>query len=747
MLYIDLIVLRILLTGLIICLLLGLFLLLRWLLPWAIPPRLRRIVWLVLLFASLMIIPFPAVLKLPADLPIWFFRLRLPDPVSVQLDEAIVADFFSFDSLSLNSLAEQGDETFADTITRAMSNLELLPDLTWQEQLLKLLPWLRVLYLTGLVIALLAHIVYYFKVIRNKMICKTVGETGREAWQSDIIMMRDDFDNYRQADVMMYDSVCDHPSRWLKNWREHILPVPTELPGQMSPDDRKEWLQVQLDHLAHPGLLPIYIWLIVRSLFWFNPFWHSGWRCYANDLTHFKISRLRKKQGKNNEYQHNITILVSRYLSLTVLLSAIAFLAWQMPRQILPDINSSTINGADADSIITRLLPTDQYLLTDDRMVIDDSTILVTTDAFSRFDSLLRLDRNGEIIWQQSIYDLLDLPVYSSVETLDTCQIADNLWSVAIKTGNSINQAQDIRYVQIDALGQLVNSMIIPLPNEFGRFDSDYTIDITLAPSGGWVMSVYTLKNLRLTQTSLLAWRNQKLLRLSRHDALGQVIWTIDPEKQLLKDISNTTILSARVIKLKRIQQIIPTADGGCYVLTRGQTMLQRINRESDQQESVYYYDRDQLIRISATGEITRSQDLIGKAGYFNVLQAFSGDDGTLYLAGLDTRPDPGLAERDLISYPAVQAITADGKILFSAIAAQSGQYNLRGAILHDHYLALLLHDVYSGSAIYRIDLQGKKQWMDVLERDIGYVPLVLVTDDQLVAFSNNPGFSKSPDA
>jgi len=738
MVSIDLILLRILLTGVVISLLLGLFLLLRKMIPRAFPPGLRRLIWLVLLFASLLIIPFPASIKMPSELPLGFFQYRLPDPAASQLSEQTVKEYFSLDLASLNSLVGEGDESFADTVAKAMRDLDLLPAQSWQDKLRGLIPWLRMIYLSGFAISLLTHIIYYYVSVRNKMICRKIDETGREAWQADITAMRDQFENYRQADVMMYDCDCDRPSRWLINWKNHILAVPADRPDKMDIADRKDWLQAHLDFLAHPDFLPIILWLIVRSVFWFNPFWHSSWCCYSKDLTDTKISRIHHRQRIKTNRLNNIFIVLIGFVTCLVMLAVVVFLAWQMPCQILPAVNSTQIVSKADRPVLTRSISSDRYTLTDYRVLFSESSLISTADSLSRYDSLTRLDRNGDVIWQSSIYRLLELRVQPSVETLDTCQIAEDRWSVAVKVGRATVQVPEIWMICVDGLGQPVSRQKITLPDQYGSLDTDYHIVITLAPDGGWIQSIYSSKTIKSSQTALPAMLSQNLLNLSRHDAQGRLLWSLDPAATDLQEIKNTFVFNEKVVKFKRIQQIIPTADGGCALITRGQTRLMRFNRETDREESVYYYDFDQLLNISATGEITRTQDLFGKAGYFQVHQAFTDDDGTLYLTGLDTKPDPGFSDFKAISFPAIQAINADGTIRFSIVVAESGQFNLRGAMLHDQQLTLLLHDVYKGSALYQINLESQNQWLNSLDPDAGFVPMALVNDDQIVVFSNS---------
>lgn len=738
MILIDLFLLRILLTGLIISLLLGLFLLLRQMLPRAFSPGLRRIIWLVLLFASLMIILFPFSIKMPSDLPLWFFHYRLPEPVVSQLSEQTVTEFFALDLASLNSLAGEGDESFADTVAKTMRALELLPTQNWQDKIRSLIPWLRIIYLGGFIIAFVSHLIYYFKDIRKKMMCRMIDETGREAWQADIASMRDQFGNYRQADVMMYDCDCDRPSRWLKNWRKHILPVPADRPDEMSLSDRKDWLQAHLDFLAHPDLLPIIVWLIVRSVFWFNPFWHSSWCYYSKDLTDTKISRIRHHQRMQTSQNINIIIVLTGILTCLVMLTVVFFLIWQMPHQILPTVNSTQIASKADVPVMTRSIPSNRYTLTDYRVIFNESSLISAADSLSRFDGLTRLDSNGDIVWQSSIYRLLDLQIQPSVETMDTCQIAEDRWSIAVKVGRANIQIPEIWMICVDGLGQPVGRQKIELPDQYGRLDTDYSIGITLAPDGGWIQSIYSLKKVKSAQTALPVLLSQNLLNISRHDTQGQTIWSLDPSSTDLQDIGNTFIMNEKVVKFKSIQQIIPTLDGGCAIITRGQTRLMRINRETDREESVYYYDIDRLLIITVNGEISRAQDLIGKAGYFKVHQAFTEDDGTLYLTGLDTKSDPGSSESEAISFPAIQAINADGTVRFSLVIAESGQYNLRGAMLQNQQLTILLQDVNRGSALYQIDLKGQNQWLNILDSDDGFVPMALVNDDQIVVFANS---------
>ncbi|HAL74539.1 MAG TPA: hypothetical protein DCM45_05525, partial [Clostridiales bacterium] len=482
-------------------------------------------------------------------------------------------------------------------------------------------------------------------------------------------------------------------------------------------------------------------------LFWFNPFWHSSWCCYSKDFIDFKINRIRHKQGLKSGLINNIIISFTGFVTCLALLLVIVFLAWQMPRHILPTVNSSQI-AAQADvPVVTRSIPSDRYILTDYRVIYDDTSLISISDSSSRFDSLLRLDSNGDVIWLSSIYSLLDMPVYPSVEMLDTCQIAEDHWTIAVKIGRAQTQVPEIWYICVDGLGKPVSRQIITLPDEYGRLDIDYRVVITLAPDGGWIQSIYSIKNVKSSQTTLPAYTSQNLLNLSRYDAQGQALWSLDPATTDLQDINNSFIMNEKVVKFKRIQQIVPTADGGCAVLTLGQIRLTRFNRETSHEESAFYYDVGQLFIISAAGDITRTQDLIGKAGYFQVFQAFANDDGTLYLIGLDMQPDPGLSALEEISYPAIQAIAADGSIKFSIIAAESGQYNLRGAMMQDQQLTLLLHDVYKGSALYQIDLEGQNRWLDILDPDDGFIPMALVTDDQIVAFSNAISPDEKPGA
>ena len=136
MLVLDLILLRILLAGLLTGLLLWLFTQARRFFPASFSPRLRRVIWLTLLILSLLIIPLPVILNLPAETPDWLMALRLPDPQKSVLSFESIDKFFTDilpagKTLSVKPgtwLSDQGYRqvlSFPDWIVNSLNNLRL----------------------------------------------------------------------------------------------------------------------------------------------------------------------------------------------------------------------------------------------------------------------------------------------------------------------------------------------------------------------------------------------------------------------------------------------------------------------------------------------------------------------------------------------------------------------------------------------------------------------------------------------
>ncbi|HAL74299.1 MAG TPA: hypothetical protein DCM45_04290 [Clostridiales bacterium] len=445
MLYFDLMILRILLTGLVSIILTSIFFIARKLLT----HQIRYIFLLVLLILPLLAFPMLITVKLPSEAPDWLLDIRLPDPDQQLLTQTgigfLTEELFKTEgpvSAEISTwLTEQGYQN----------------DLGLSEQLVLYLPLLKLIYWVGFVLSLLVNIILLIRRLRKRTQFRSLSASSlnQSDWQSEIARIRDETGIYRKSDVVLAGPDEHHVWAILQNWRQRTIPVPTNELSEVNPPERRDWLIRQLQLAAHPRILITIIWLITRSLLWFNP-WIDY--CFKSIITHDRHKSDHKQGGKINPFRW-----VASGTAILLMIGSLAMVGWQIPQQITRDFK--LLKNENAPELDVDIL--DQYPQRTKPIV--NWIFNQKTDEYG----FALLDPDGQPIWFVPGRDIWDTSYLNDLSLMYVWQISavqmtDQSWSLIsnINRYNSSPHADDERtfitdsawHLHISQDGQLISS-------------------------------------------------------------------------------------------------------------------------------------------------------------------------------------------------------------------------------------------------------------------------------------------------
>ena len=500
MLTFDLVLLRILFTGIVSSLLLLIF----WLLRRFCTPVSRRIIWLTMIICALFIIPIPLIIKLPATWPDWIFNWRLPDPTQLILSRDSISRIFQ------HFLTGKG--TAAVPIGYLLENRGFLPALTLGDWLIEHLPELRMIYLAGLIltIAYLTLKSMQGKKRWQQRVILSDAHIDLEAWQNFIVKIRDEIRIYRQYDPIIADTQMSRPIDVFLNWRHHKILVPMASPDDISEVESRQWLSDQLKKNRLTELLWLAGWLLVRVLIWFSPVWALSSRKLLFDTS--------RQPGEI----HKRSWLFSIFVIALITLLACAGLSWQLSAKIVRDYYYRMQNITLTEDI--NLLAVKAVDFSQDRSA-NSYGYYMTMDN----NNVLLMNAFNEPCWSSSISDIINLENDQQYIQISYRQLADHSWSFLVGVGARRVYIDKYYRLIFDAQGQILDNQLVwsdQIASIYGSVGSIPEFELT--DDGGWLMTIRSWYDADLSSsiyasTEIIRW-------VVRFDLKGQEVWRLGHE-------------------------------------------------------------------------------------------------------------------------------------------------------------------------------------------------------------------------
>jgi len=496
MLTFDLILLRILFTGIATSLLLLIF----WLLRRFCTPLTRRVVWLILILCALFVMPIPLTIKLPATWPDWIFDWRLPDPTQLILSRDNISRLFQHFSTGKGA----ADVPIGDLL----QSRGFLPVLTPGDWLVQYLPVLRIVYLAGLIftIAYLSLRSMQGKKIWQQKVNQSNGRINQEAWQGSIVKLRDDLGIYRQYDPLITDDQMLRPINVYLNWRYHKILVPSANPADIAADASRQWLgnQLKKNRISEP--LWLSGWLIVRCLLWFSPVWALSSRKLLTDTA---------KQP--TEVTHRSRLLSVLVMSLIAFITLVGLL-WQLPQKMERDYRQQNM-----------VIPEEIGLLA---VKADDYVENSTDSLYSHYltmdgDNVWLMNPFNKPVWSSTISGLIKLEEDQGYIQTNYRKIMDLNWSFLVGVGARRIGAEKFYRLIFDAQGQILDHQLVWSDQIADSFSSvGYDPEFVLTDDGGWLMII---RSRQTAEISAMANATVEAIRwMVRYDSKGQEVWRLD---------------------------------------------------------------------------------------------------------------------------------------------------------------------------------------------------------------------------
>jgi len=443
MLYFDLMILRISFIGLVSIVLTGIFFIARKLLT----QHIRFIFLLVIVILPLLSYPMLITVKLPPEAPEWLLDIRLPDPEQQLLTPTGIG--FLTESLF------KTEGPVSAEISTWLTEHGYQTDQGWSERIVRFLPLLQLIYWFGFSLSLIVNIILTNRRLRKRSQYRSLNASSlnRADWQAELAKIRDEMGIYRKSDIVL--AAPDEDQVWaiLQNWRQRTIPVPAGEPSAVNLTDRREWLIRQLRLNARPRIFYTIVWLIARSLFWFNP-WIDY--CYKSLITddHHRTGFLQK--NRIIPYQWIIS-----GVAFLLILGSLAMVGWQIPQQITRDIKQIKIEGAS--ELTVKIL--DQYPLR------TKPNLRWIFDQPKNDYGFALLDAEGKPVWFVPGRQIWDTSYFKDLSWLhiwqtSSVQLPDQSWSLLANISRYKQNSSDeqsyvsdsVWHLHISHDGQLINA-------------------------------------------------------------------------------------------------------------------------------------------------------------------------------------------------------------------------------------------------------------------------------------------------
>ncbi len=681
MLFVDLILLRILMTGLLVGLLLAVFLLLRRLFPNLFSRRLRKGIWVALLLMSLLILPLPYVVSIPSTAPMWVFTARLPDPAKIIIDQSLVDH--TLQEITKGSEFIQVDDN-GNPIEIPAQELTFFPKLSLSDWVIKLLPYLRFVYLAGLVLTTVFYLLKWRK-IRNEKNKIESAAIDRDGWLSEIASLRDQIGNYHQADVALSPITDPDLYSIYFNLRHHIIAVPTASPAKIPDEERRQFLVQMLKRNNHHALPIIVILLMIaRCLAWFVPVWSLSVKALTQDC--FSI---RHQPPQKNRWFVRLaaTVITAAILSVVALI-----IIWQIPYEIKPAYSvdqsnikalqietTPTLNSINLSFNLSNTISQDNFLVGE----VNDDAILLS-----------QYDYNGHVIWQIPSQTLLLMDEVKFLYVLNSRQFPDQSWSLILQSETIYEGSQDIWYIKIDQQGQVCERTVIS-----SGYENEYYYDNFSLTDNGWICQKVYFPESGANNTIF----HREIVRYSSD---SQELWHDDLENLIdakLESISkyyehNDDSLYFQFSNDINISNIITTVDNNSYVVI--QSIFNYSYSINSNLSNSYYYQNignfnALIFKLSPDGQLVWQKIIQSQHGIFFPRLAVCDDEGNIYLYGnvlndsniIYQSQDNPIEALEPIYLPSVCAISADGEYLWQHIFYDEKRANPKSIILQNNCL------------------------------------------------------------
>jgi len=621
MLYFNLIPLRILFIGIISVLLSGIFFVMRKLLT----QRIRSILLCTLLILPLLAFIMLNPIKLPSEAPDWLLDIRLPDPEQKFLTQngigIMTEELFKTEgpvSAEISSwLTEQGYQS----------------DRTMSEQIVHYLPLLQMIYWFGLFLSLILNIILLTRRLRRRTQFRSANasDLNQAEWQVEIAALRDETGIYRQSDIVLAGQDEHHVWAILQNWLQRTLPVPASEPSAVEPAERRQWLLKQLHLNAHPCYFITIVWLIARSLIWFNP---------LIDFCFKSLIHADRLETSHVEKRHNnIFHWVPSGIVLLFMIGCLTLIGWQIPQRISRDFKLLKIE--DAPELAVNIL--DRYPRRTEPLV---SWIF---DQKSDDYGFALLDAEGKPIWYVPGREIWDTSYLNDLSLLDVWQISavqmtDQSWSLMANISRYKSLSMDERKVMSNLAWHLHISLDGKLISANKVFE--YQIAQLIAENSDASASLlndgsYLLTNQRSQSASLSSDIKISLLtidELSCFDADGKERNSFE-NNSWVKKFNRCYMTKAtrygfmEFNSLNEIDQFIPIRDNFVGLLNKRGTisLIPSLNPKKQIQTDLDYQAQYCFICLDSNGDEIWRKDLTDPSDGMMIQDQYQADGDMLY--------------------------------------------------------------------------------------------------------------------
>lgn len=625
MLFFDLVLMRILLIGIISFILFGIFFVTQKRLGY----QSRFILLIVLLILPLLAFPMLSSITLPAEAPDWLLDIRLPDPEQQFLTERGIG--------ILTEKRFKTENPVSAEISTWLNEHGYEYDQEHSDLISLYLPLLQLIYWFGFLLSLSVNIILMIRRLRKRTQYRSLNASNinQADWQAEVAQIRDELGIYRKSDIVLAGPDEHHISAILQNWFQRTIPVPASEPMAVDPSERRVWLLRQLRLNARPRIILTIIWLIARSLLWFNPWIDHCFKSLIID--HLEKNQVQLSNKISFRWIPSGIVLISIISSLTIV-------SWQIPRQITRDLTLLKIDHAPEltvnilDKFPDRTEPIVSWIF--DQKTDDYGFAL--------------LDVAGEPIWfvtgreiwgNSSINDLSLLNVWK----VNAVQMPDQSWSLMANMTRykSISKDDDQLSVMSDSTWHLhisCDGSLIRVNKVVEHPIAQMFSDRIVASASQLNDGSYLLTDRRSQSASLSNDINITLVTVketSWFDVDGTEINILD-NNSWLKTFNFCNISKAsrygsmEFIAQNEIEQYIPIRDNCVGLLnTRGTiALIPSLNPKNQIQTSVFYQAQYRFICLDSIGHKVWQKDLTDPGDGIMIQTQYLSDGEMIYWQG-----------------------------------------------------------------------------------------------------------------